>query len=609
MSLRRTLTNGCLLTVCLLLIAGQALAATYFVRPDGGTTAQCTGLVDAAYSGSGAGQACGWHHPFDALAPQEQGSQNPAILLHGGDTLHIAPGSYEMGLNAPGAKGYYPACNPAFSYDCHIPPIPSGTAAQPTQILGAGWNTGCRAPPQLWGSEHASWVLDMRGSSYVNIQCLEVTDRAGCIESHSDPAIACNRNTPPYGAWASHGVYASDSHNVTLQDLNIHGMANRGILGGRLANWTLTRVHMVANGWAGWDGDLGCGTLGCSSDSGTMTFQSVEIGWNGCAEQYPGNTIYACWGQQASGYGDGFGEAKTGGNWIFRDSYIHHNTQDGLDLLYADGTGSITVERTRAEGNAGNQIKLAGNALVQNSVIVGNCSYFLGVDYMQGNNSGGGATSGDNCRALGNALVLSLPAGHSGTVRYNTIISEGDCAILARDGNITSSIAIQNNALIGRPDWIKANQSPQPQSCLFYWDSGPGIPWPATYVGNLAYQLKDAACPADSVCGTDPRLTNESLSTAFNPVPLFGSPLLGAAVTVAGTLPVDSRNLPRPAPGMSGYDIGATQYQGLCDDRLFADGFNFAVDTIFGDGFDGALQPQVCLKGMTLPQDVVTPPH
>ena len=120
----------------LLCCAGlPAHAATYYVRTDGGTTAQCTGTVDAPYPGSGSAQPCAFHHPFDALAPQESGSQNPAIVLHGGDTLIIDSGTYEMGLNAPDARATYPACNPAFSYDCHIPPIPSGTGSHTPSVV------------------------------------------------------------------------------------------------------------------------------------------------------------------------------------------------------------------------------------------------------------------------------------------------------------------------------------------------------------------------------------------------------------------------------------------------------------------------------------------
>jgi len=548
-----------------------ANATTYYVRSDGGTTAQCNGQSDLPYSGN---SNCAWHHPFDALPPQGDGA-NPTLNLQGGDTLIVGAGSYELGLNAPGAKSY-PACNQSWSWDCFMAAVPSGTALSPTRILGAGWDQGCSAPPQLWGSEHSARVVSLDHSSNVVLACLEITDHSSCIESHlgGNSPLACNRSTPPYGPWASHGIYARDSSNVTLQDLNVHGMANRGILAGRLSNWTLTRVKIVMNGWAGWDGDLG-ETAG-SSNSGQMLFQNVEVGWNGCGESYPDHRIVGCWGQQEGGYGDGLGTNKTGGNWKFVNSYFHHNTQDGLDLLYADTTATILIQQSHAQGNSGNQMKLAGSPTVENSLIVGNCSYFVGIDNMSGNNSGGGNTAGDICRALGNALVLSVQAGLHAMVRYNTIAGEGDCLILAINGDGTSSVAIQNNALIGKPDWIKANQSPQPQSCLFYWDSGSAT-WPVSYAGNLTFAVKNNDCPAGThnLCNVDPMLFDETLST-FNPVPQPGSPLINAANVASGVLAVDQRNLPRPTLG--GYDIGAVQYQGAGDGTS-------SVDLIFGDGF------------------------
>jgi PKD repeat protein len=526
--------------------AGQASASTFYVRADGGTPAQCNGLSDSPYPGSGSAQSCAWHHPFDALPPQGDGG-TPAILLQGGDTLIIDSGSYEMGATSPAAKGF-PACNEGWPWDCFMAAIPSGTASQPTQILGQGWDSGCKAPPELWGSEHSSKVVNLTSSSNVKVGCLEITDHSSCIESYmggNDPN-ACNRSSAPYGPWASMGVYAKDSSNVTLQDLNIHGMANRGVLAGRLSNWTVSRVKIIGNGWAGWDGDLGDATLG-SSDSGTMAFDQLEIGWAGCGETYPDKQIYGCWGQQEGGYGDGLGEAKTSGNWVITNSYFHHNTQDGLDLLYADPTATIKVSQTHAEGNAGNQIKLAGSPTVENSVIDGNCSYFNGKYNM---------SSGDQCRAQGNALVLSVQPGLKGLARYNTIVSEGDCVVLAINGDTTSSVALQNNALIGKPNFLKQGSQ---QSCTFFWDSGPAT-WPVTYTGNLVYQVKDNYCPpGNNQCNVDPQLTDESLAT-FNPQPLSTSPLINAADTTVPTVSTDFFGNPRPISG--GYDVGAVEYQG-----------------------------------------------
>src|SRR5436190_16201428 len=60
-------------------------AATYYVRTDGGSATQCTGLVDAPYPGTGTGLSCAFSHPFWAIAPI---GNNPSKMV-GGDTLII----------------------------------------------------------------------------------------------------------------------------------------------------------------------------------------------------------------------------------------------------------------------------------------------------------------------------------------------------------------------------------------------------------------------------------------------------------------------------------------------------------------------------------------
>jgi len=556
----------------LLFLCIRVEAATYYVRADGGTTAQCSGLSNAAYPGSGSGQACAWHHPFDALPPQADTSTPPAVRVHGGDTLIIGAGTFEIGIHAPGASAYA-ACNQGWSWDCVMANVPSGTAAAPTRILGAGWDTGCKAPPQLWSNERATQVVSLDGSSNVVVGCLEITDHSNCIESHlgGNSPYACNRSSAPYGGWGPIGIKARDSNGVTLQDLHIHGLANTGILAGRLSNWTVNRVQLIANGWAGWSNDLG--ESAGSSNAGYMNFSGLEIGFSGCAEAYPGTQIVACWGQMEGGYGDGFGSAQTGGNWTFDNSYFHHNTQDGLDLLYANTQATIKVTHSHAEGNAGNQIKVAGSPTVENTTIVGNCAYFQGIDYMSGNNSGGAGTAGDMCRAMGNALVLSVQPSMKAVVHYDTIVGQGDCLILAVNGDATSHVTLGNNTLIGKPDWMKADQSPQPQSCMFYWDSGPST-WPVTYKKNLVWQVKDGYCPPGGTCNADPKLTNMTLST-FDALPLAGSPLINAA-DLSDLLFDDQRGMPRPTLG--GYDIGSLQFQGTSDTT--------GSDTIFKSGYE-----------------------
>ena len=88
---------------------------TYYVRSDGGDARQCTGRADAAYPGTGTGnaRACAWKNPGIALPA----SGPPSIA--GGDILLIAAGTYEIGS------------------DGEMQPIPSGRSpAVPTRILG-----------------------------------------------------------------------------------------------------------------------------------------------------------------------------------------------------------------------------------------------------------------------------------------------------------------------------------------------------------------------------------------------------------------------------------------------------------------------------------------
>ncbi|MBN1953689.1 MAG: hypothetical protein JW900_01455, partial [Anaerolineae bacterium] len=347
----------------------MAQAVTYYVRPDGGSPAQCTGRADAPYPGSGTGRACAWDHPFRALPP----GGTPRFA--GGDTLIVASGAYMMGYGAPGAD----ECDAEGAYDCHMPPIPSGPdAAHRTRILGAGWNAGCPNPPQLWGTERAWMVVNLERSSHVEVACFEITDHSPCVESHAHgyggSEWTCQRDHPPYGPWADTGLSAADAQDVLLRHLNIHGLAGAGVRAGRLADWTVEDVRLAGNGWVGWEGDID----GEDANSGTLTFRRWTVEWNGCAETWPGGEPAACWAQPAGGYGDGVGTGATGGDWIIEDSAFLHNAQDGLDLLYHSLGGRIVLNRVRAEGNAGNQVKTAGWTEITNSVLVGNCAFFEG---------------------------------------------------------------------------------------------------------------------------------------------------------------------------------------------------------------------------------------
>jgi hypothetical protein len=506
--------------------AATATAATYYVRTDGGDATQCTGTTDAPYGGSGTGQACAWKHPFMALPPG-----GPARIA-GGDTLNIASGSYMIGLGAPGAV----LCHQSWSWDCFMSPVPSGpSATQPTRIIGIG-----SPAPELWGTERTSMVLNLQGSSNVEVSNLEITDHESCIDNHchggtcAGEVIKCNRTAAPWGQWAGTGVSARDSQNVKLSDLNIHGLANRGVFAARLTDWTMERIKIRGNGWAGWDGDI----PDDDTNYGQIIFRELELSWNGCGEKYPSGTPFGCWGQTAGGYGDGLGTGATAGHWIIEDSLIHHNTSDGLDLLYMKEGGRVTIRRTWAEGNAGNQLKTKGDSLIENSVIVGNCSYFTGYGNMY---------PGDHCRALGNVLSIGLHPTSVANIVNNTITGEGDCLVLSGGGGTTAALNLSNNVLLGQVDW----RQPWESSCAHYSDGGLEK---VTWTGNLVSGVKNGNCPAGSLC-VAPLLANATL-TGFDATPLAASPLLDVASATLAPIDDLRRNL---RPSGAGPDIGAIE--------------------------------------------------
>ncbi|QOW18799.1 hypothetical protein INQ41_08875 [Lysobacter ciconiae] len=484
-------------------IGSAQAATTYYVRTDGGTAAQCTGKADARYSGSGTNQACAWKHPYYALPPNE------TARIAGGDTLIIGSGSYMIGWGAPGAADTSGRCYSAWAYDCFMAPVPSGPSANArTRILGQD----AKNPPKLWGNERVSMVLNLHGSSNVEIGNLEITDQSDCVESHSNAGARCERDQAPFGPWASTGLAASNSRNVWLHDLNIHGLAHTGIHAGGLTDWTVERVKINANGWVGWDGDIGP----ASSNAGQIILREVEIAWNGCGERWKTGEPWACWAQEGGGYGDGLGTAKTGGQWLIEDSFIHHNTSDGLDLLYMDGAPgtSVTVRRVYATSNAGNQLKVQGNTLIENSVVNGYCSYFAGKHFM---------LNGDQCRALGNTVSVGLQPGQSATIRHNTIVGEGDCLILTGGGTPTTKLDILNNVLVGKPDYLATRSGWPEQTCAYYADGGR----PTLHIAdNFAWQTK--GCPSGNICGENPELTDSTLAD-FDPRPLPGSPVMHRA--------------------------------------------------------------------------------
>lgn len=497
---------ACRASLILLAVAAgiaPALADTFYVRVDGGNASECDGRVDVPYPGVGRNRACAWKHPFIALPPGGQ----PRI--EGGDTLIIGSGSYAMGLGAPGSGD----CHPAYSWDCHMPALPAGAdAAHPTLVLGAGHEAGCTSPPVLWGTERASVVLNLAGTEHAKVACLEITDRSPCIEFHchaggcGDEILACERERPPFGRWASTGIFASDADDILLIDLHVHGLAGRGIQAGRIADWHIERVRIEANGWAGWDGDIG----GDSGNSGRIHFLDVDISYNGCAESWPEREIRGCWAQGAGGYGDGLGTAATGGEWVFDRVRIHHNTSDGLDLAYLETESLVKVRRSLFEGNAGNQVKIAGSATISNSIVVGNCAHFAGH---------GNFADSDHCRAGGDAIFLGLAATIESRLVNNSITGEGNC-LVSSAGEAGGRLVFANNLFVGQPAHARGRAS-----CHFHTDQREAE---ITWRNNVSHGVHDAICSVGNACVYEVAIASTDLD-GFDPTPQEDGPLFGAS--------------------------------------------------------------------------------
>ena len=487
-----------LIFLTVMLVASNALAATYFVRTDGGDASQCTGRSDTAYPGSGSAQACAWKHPNIALP-------SAGARIVGGDIVYVNSGTYIVSSK--------------------MAAIPSGATNALTRFVGKS----AVNPPKLVGTNGVVGVINLAGSSNVEVGNFEITDQHDCINKYFDTAGACVAG----GAWAHTGIYANSSRNVWVHDINIHGMAHTGITAGGLTDWTVERVKINKNGRVGWSGAE-------ASNSGKIIMRNIEIGWNGCGERVATGEPWGCWGQQKGGYGDGFGTTYTGGQWLIEDAYIHHNTSDGLDMRYQDGADTTTVvlRRILSVANAGNQIKVAGNALIENSVAIGHCTYFKGKFSTM--------IDGDHCRAYGSAILLILTGNDIVTVRHNTVYGEGDALIAYGEGASSDRINIHNNVGIGFPYYLTG------ASRAFTAGGAPGV---KTFSGNLGWNV--ASCPSGSICNTsNPMLTNMTLAS-FNAKPLAGSPVIDRAPVIAAVT-TDFLNQPRPVG--AGPDIGAYEY-------------------------------------------------
>lgn len=457
----------------------SANAAIIYIRKDGGTGGNCNGTTDTQPIGP-APQNCALNHPAWVFPPTGAGTGRAA---QSGDTVVIESGSYRIGCqnstncNDASVNVTSSACGPGNPFSCVMGAIPSGVT-----VIGCT-TSGCSSQsqfPELWGAGRIFKVLDANGKSNVTIQDVEITDHAQCASGFPSGFDCPSSSTTTLTAIT--GIDATASSGLTLIDVNIHGLASNGISAGYISNMTIKGDAAGAskidfNGGAGinFDACNNDGTCGMANGNfvkllGNNPTQMMDISWNGCVESVasPGTPI----GCSSFPYGDGVGATTTSGNWTINYLRMVHNTSDGLDLLYCTLSGcTIDVRNSFFGGNAGNQLKWAGNSVVYNTIVDGGCDFFSGKSY---------TLQVDQCRALGHAISLTYQSATHAKFYGDTIVNvKGDGAFnTGARGNIsvcTSSNTLDiQNSIIQTPGGVSS--SGDGQNIYFSYKSQPGDP-------------------------------------------------------------------------------------------------------------------------------------
>jgi hypothetical protein len=578
-------------TVSITLSAAQpppGPGTTWYIRADGGTNTQCTGKTNAAYPGSGSGQACAFNHPY-----QMMNSDGSWTSFKGGDTIQFADSgsshTYYVGEQNQGIGTDWhsqlsvicpqPNANQSQGFECVLPVPPSGTASQHTRILGQNVgnchdsaHTHLVNPTVLSGIDNAYWVLDVQGSNYVDVSCIEVTQPDTCTTAGGTGAPGnCGNNTPNavrFGGLVLQYQTAQGPSNFTLTDFAVVGVSGSGILGSHLNKlssdvFTASDVYVIGNGQAGWNGDGGACDGSASNDCetvGTMNLSHVTIDWNGCMAVKPydmtkpdtQNKFNYCYGQVDGGYGDGFVQVAAGNMTLNVDhSFFRWNTQDGFDSLHLsdDVTTSpaIHISDSWSEGNGGQTFKLGAGAASSaiNNVSISNCRVLATASNFPLNPSGWALDSADTCRAAGNEWAFQMNGGTVLTLENNTSVGYGttmfdlECAILApncvADG---ARFIFRNNINKGYPDPGNGNRL----ASGIYLGAGNVFANSGSAIDHNLWSTMNTGCPDNSVtagyekiytCG-DPAFASETDINHFDPHLASSSAAINSGIAISG---------------------------------------------------------------------------
>lgn len=600
-----------LILISLIFISSPVFAATWWVRDGGGSvygtsagTNVCNGSVNAPYS-AGVTPNCAVSNPMLILGAGcgnfGFGPCNVASRIASGDTVNIngdsdiSPGTqaqYPIGYDASGVL------TPTNSSNCSAPGSLNCTMGNPPSGTDSGHLTTIQTTPgsthraQLWGKEKVNQVLEA-DSSYLLLNNLEITDHSNCI--YGGPALGCT-NSSPFGSYGINGVFYGGTGSE-MENMWIHGMSHDGTQSDNLTNWV--SENNIINGNA-FNGDAPGDLYGAS---GTATYSNVTwdkdiIVFNGCGEVYPPHSSNPydtanyedCFDQANSGQGDGLGLQSAFSNcgvMTFTNDDVSFNTQDGIDMHHCPATGTSYIYRVRAEGNEGQQIKMANaNSYMENDLFVGDCFWHHAgnpIDFNNGNMN--------NCRAGGSTITIA-PYGGNYNIDNTTVLGTGPELIdNSPDPNTACSSPsgtlhmYNDNFIAGWNTPVYGNTQPASwtyQDCTF-GGSKPTITEDYNHVWNTNISGSSITCGtspgthdkcADSSSGTTASLTSSVIGpTAYYSGVDFGHLLYPAgagqlianannAITLQGTAN-DFNNFSRGSSWtIGGYQTGSTVVTG-----------------------------------------------
>ncbi len=557
--------------VLVLLMTKAASATTWYVRADGGTrysqnasAGQCDGQADAAYSGTGVNQHCAFND-YRFLWDDQHTYGVTKWVINGGDTVILDNTKqwrvgFDQGLSAndvwcEGGNG---------TFACTNPTVPAGTAGQHTRILGRNYgacSAGNQPDPtkmtQIFGGYGVWNALNLGGAQYVDVQCLEVTSHSACT-IHGSPVYPkdCQRYSNPIDDYDSVGVGTdTNTHDLLLQDLWVHGHTDRGIKGPIGGLITANRVDISVNGMAGWDFDPGDGT---QSPNGLLKMSYSTIEWSGCNQAYPNVLPVACYSQSTGGYGDGIGTPVTPMTGVYIDhSIFRYNTQDGEDFGHVSLAANLSITNSASYGNNGGQFKWAGfqNVVFENNIAVANCLRMS--QPIAGIPSTYNQHLADFCRA-GDALSFDFNNNANAIMSNNTIVTYAPTTFDIQCYDSTScantTLTMNNNIVYGYDNPSTYNYGGQGggvggfcgQGCnsstlplgkinrannIFHGIRGSCIANQPLYAPGTA---TGESCLDPQFAGEPTRFNGESTLDGFNFTLASNSPAKGAGITIAG---------------------------------------------------------------------------